>query len=282
MRRVSVLGIIRVILAAGCVFLMMSSCATHKDSLALREELNTLRYTTDARLSTLEQTTSSIDSLLREQNQLSLGMRASLGVQNQDQGDRIAMIAARQDELTNQLRDLLSKLESIQLYGGITAPQPSQQQSAAQTSTTASAAQSSSTKQSGTAALAVPQPTVNPEELYKSAIDDINRGSFALAESRLLTFLIQFPDHELAGNAQYWLGESAFGQQKYDVAIQEFDTLLKNYKKSPKVPAALLKKGLAQINSGDRNGGVATLRQLIKTYPKAAETEEAKATLSTL
>jgi tol-pal system protein YbgF len=277
MRRVSVKKNFWIIALAGCVLLSMASCATHKDSLALRAELNAFRNTTDTRLTTLEQTLASIDSLIREQNQLSLGMRASLGVQNQDQGDRIAMIAARQDELNSQLRDLLSKFESIALYGGISAPQTG----IAQPDSTNPAGQLPTTRQPGSAASFItPQPKVDPEELYKSAIDDINRGSYALAESRLLTFLIQFPEHELAGNAQYWLGESAFGQEKYDVAIQEFDKLLNTYKKSPKVPAALLKKGLAQINSGDRANGKATLNLLIKTYPKAVEVKEAKEALS--
>ena len=70
---------------------------------------------------------------------------------------------------------------------------------------------------------------------------------------------MQFPKHELAGNAQYWLGEAVYGQQKYDLAITEFEKVLKNYSKSIKVPAALLKIGYAQFELGETKTATKTL-----------------------
>ena len=222
-----------------------------------------------------------------------MSMRATLGLDLKSQEDQLSSIAARQDEINYLLHELLTKLEAIQLYGGISATQPQvpQQQPApsdtfqAVSEQTPSPESPSSTPPdtlSGATPPVLPSPgTINPENLYKAAIDDINRQSYALAESRLLTFLIQFPDHDLAGNAQYWLGEAAFGQGKYGIAIQEFDKLLKKFPKSSRIPTALLKKGLSQIQTGDVQNAQLTLQELIKTAPDSPEAVEAKSLIET-
>jgi tol-pal system protein YbgF len=97
-----------------------------------------------------------------------------------------------------------------------------------------------------------------------------------------LTFLIQFPDHELAGHAQYWLGETAYSQQKYELAVKEFDKVLKQYQKSPKVPASLLKKGMAQIALNQKKSARATLEKLVNSYSKSEEAKQGRVLLKSL
>ena len=92
---------------------------------------------------------------------------------------------------------------------------------------------------------------------------------------------MQFPNHELAGNAQYWLGESVYGQGKYDLAISEFEKVIKKFKKSPKVPAAMLKIGFAQFEQGRNKNAIDTLNRLIKSYPKSEEADLARERLNT-
>lgn len=252
--------------------LTLGSCATHRDAVAMRDQMDAF----NVRLTEIEQHNAILDTLLEEQRQLTLAQRANLGLQMQTQNEQLSQIAARQDEINVLLHDLLSQLEAIQLYGGVGSrpgAQPSPQ-----------GPDSSGTNQ---APAPVSQPgspsselNAKPQELYQAAMDDVNRGSYALAESRLLTFLIQFPDHELAENAQYWLGESAFGQQKFDVAIQEIDKFLKKYPKSSLIPAALLKKSQAQTQSGETRAAQQTLQQLIKSYPKSKEAADANELLS--
>ncbi|MFC1512317.1 tol-pal system protein YbgF [Candidatus Latescibacterota bacterium] len=262
----------------------MASCATHRDSMALRQELNAA----NARLAALESAAAQLDSLVREQQQLTMSMRATLGLDLKSQEDQLSSITARQDEINYLLHDLLTKLEAIQLYGSISAaqPEPPEQQPASSTipSTVPQPdAQPAPSSISQPAPSPTPSPqtlpspvTINPEDLYKAAIDDINRQGYALAESRLLTFLIQFPDHDLAGNAQYWLGEAAYGQEKYGVAIQEFDKLLQKYPQSPRIPTAFLKKGLSQMQTGDIQNAQLTFQELIKTAPDSPEATQAK------
>ena len=257
-----------------CVF---ASCATHRDASDLRNELKALSTATESRLYSIEQSIASLDSILREQRALSQSIRALVGTQAQEQRDNIASLTARQDEINYQIRELLNTLQAIQLYGGIS-PEKSGEKPAA------SSTPSILPPKEKTMVVRTPSATieVKPEELFKSSLDDINNGNYALAESRLLTFLIQFPDNELSGNAQYWLGEAVYGQQKYELAIKEFDKLINKYRKSSKIPAALLKKGLAQIEIGHNKSARTTLKKLVSSYPKSQEAKEAREKLNSL
>ncbi len=211
-------GVQRLFLGTILVSLLLAtiSCATHRDAVAMRDQLGTFNI----RLTALEQHNALLDTLLEEQRQLTLSQRANLGLQMQTQNEQLSQIAARQDEINVLLHDLLSQLEAIQLYGGVGSrpgAQPAPQGSDSLSGTNPAPQPNSSPSEMN----------MIPQEIYQAAMDDFNQESYTLAESRLLTFLIQFPDHELAENAQYWLGETSFGQQKFDVAIEEFDTFLK-------------------------------------------------------
>jgi len=257
------------------------SCATHRDVTDLRSDLSTLRNTTESRFYMLDQSAASLDSLINEQYALSQSIRALIGAQAQEQRDNLASITARQDEINYQLRELQNRLQAIQLYGGIDTKLPVRESSPTPEKPIS---EKTSPSKSKTLVFKTPSGTieVKPEELYKSAIEDINKGNYALAEGRLLTFLIQFPEHELAGNAQYWLGEAAYGQQKYKLAIEEFNKLFKKYNKSSKIPAALLTKGLAQIEIGQKKSAQSTLKSLTNSYPKSEESKKAREILKSL
>jgi len=265
--------------------LMVLSCATHRDASNLREELHVLSTTTESRLSAIEASVALIDSMVQEQYALSMGIRAQLGSQSRDERDNLTSLVARQDEINYQLREMLKTLQAIQLYGG--ANSSSAEESAATSPRTDPAGKTADTptaEQEKKLVIKTSAGTIEakPEELYRSAIEDINKENFAFAESRLLTFLIEFPKHDLAGNAQYWLGETAYGQKKFELAITEFDKVGKNYRKSPKVPAALLKKGYAQIEIGQIKSARTTLKGLINSYPKSEEAKLAREKLESL
>ncbi|MFC1528399.1 tol-pal system protein YbgF [Candidatus Latescibacterota bacterium] len=260
-----------VFLAVGIFSFLSASCATKKDLIELRTELYDRNDNAESRLSSIEQTTSSIDSLLREQNRFMQSLRALMGAQSQEQQDNISLIAARQDEINQQLRDLFEKLQLLQLYGGVeTKPSTECTSQAPATPSTPSPVSSNLPASSAVAS------KVDPKELYNYALEDIQNEMYQLAESRFLSFLMQFPKHELAGNAQYWLGEAVYGQEKYKLAINEFEKVLKNYKKSIKVPAAFLKIGFAQFELGTTKTAIQTLNRLIKSYPKSQEAQLAR------
>jgi tol-pal system protein YbgF len=248
----------------------------------------------------MERQSANVDSLLDEQRQLTLNQRAMLMQQIQTQNEQLSMIGARQDEINVLLHDILSQLEAIQLYGGprptglapadtsqvlqtatpVRENPPARPASVSSATQSSAAAQPSSSPTESSAPAASPGLNVRPEDLFKAGMDDMNNGSYALAESRFLTFLIQFPTHELGESAQYWLGEAAAGQNKTDVAIQEFDKFLKKFPKSTLAAAAMLKKGQVQQQAGDTRSAGQTWQMLVKSYPGTDQAAQAQALLA--
>jgi len=126
------------------------------------------------------------------------------------------------------------------------------------------------------------QPTANPEALYQTAYSDYLRGAYDLALIGFRQYLDSFPDTDLADNAVYWIGECFYRQQRYSEAITEYDRVLKQWPRSDKTASALLKKGYAQIELGDRAGGTRQLEQVIRTFPNSDEANLARQKLQSL
>ena len=119
-------------------------------------------------------------------------------------------------------------------------------------------------------------------ETYQAAYRDYQRGNFDLAIEGFRDFLAQSANSDLADNASYWIGESLFSQKKYREAIGQFDAVVNKYPKSDKVPGALLKKGYAYINVGERAQGVVQLQYVLHEHPKSQEASLARQKLKQL
>lgn len=90
------------------------------------------------------------------------------------------------------------------------------------------------------------------------------------------TFLEKYPDHELAANAQYWLGEALYVQKDYSGATEEFMVVLKNYKSSPKAPGAALKLGYSFYELKQWEFARRTLEDTIRFFPGSNAADLAK------
>lgn len=125
-------------------------------------------------------------------------------------------------------------------------------------------------------------PDVDPMQTYQGAYRDYQRGNFDLAIEGFRDFLSTSANSDLADNASYWIGESLFSQKKYREAIGQFDAVVNKYPKSDKVPGALLKKGYAYINVGERAQGVVQLQYVLHEHPKSQEASLARQKLKQL
>src|SRR5262249_59373494 len=65
------------------------------------------------------------------------------------------------------------------------------------------------------AAGAAPESDVAPKQLYETAYGYLLQRDYGAAEAAFQDFLQRFPNDPLAGNAQYWLGESLFVRGQY-------------------------------------------------------------------
>lgn len=59
-------------------------------------------------------------------------------------------------------------------------------------------------------------------------------------------FLEKYPDHPLAGSAQFYVGESYMKQKEYKLAIQEFQRVLTSYDRSSHISDTLSEMALAE------------------------------------
>jgi tol-pal system protein YbgF len=125
-------------------------------------------------------------------------------------------------------------------------------------------------------------PAVTPRALYDAAYQDLTRGNHGLAIMGFQEVIAKFPASELADNSQYWIGESYYAQKDYKHAQAEFQKTVDVYPQGDKVPAALLKIALCQIESGDKKAGRATLEKLTQRFPQSEEARLAKTKLQDL
>lgn len=87
--------------------------------------------------------------------------------------------------------------------------------------------------------------STDPESSYDAAYQLLRRADYAGAERALLNFIEAYPEHELAGNAFYWLGETFYVRNDYDQAAIAFARGYKKFPSGAKAPDNLLKLGIS-------------------------------------
>jgi len=123
---------------------------------------------------------------------------------------------------------------------------------------------------------------VKPDELYNEAIKLIKDKDYLNAIEKFTRLISLFPNHDLASNAQYWIGEIYYAQKDYERAVLEFNEVVKKYPQSKKVPAALLKQGMAFAELGNKKEARLLLETVMDKYPSAEEGQRAKKMLKTM
>jgi tol-pal system protein YbgF len=131
------------------------------------------------------------------------------------------------------------------------------------------AAQGSSTVE--TVALSPEAQGETPEALYERSNESLLRRQFGDAEAGFSTFLQKYPDHSLAGSAQYWLGETFYAQGDFKRAAANFLQGFKTYPKSRRAPDSLLKLGISLNKLGQGEQACAAFAAVSADYPKAVD-----------
>jgi len=114
------------------------------------------------------------------------------------------------------------------------------------------------------------------EKLYAGALALYSNREYQQATAKFQEFVADYPDHKLAGNAQYWIGECYYSQKRFAEAAEEFAKVEKAYPASHKVPAALLKKGLSLAELKRMPEAQAALQRIVERYGQSEEAAKAK------
>ena len=120
-------------------------------------------------------------------------------------------------------------------------------------------------------------PDKSPVEQYEFAVSFMKVGDYETAEFALKEFIDKNKDHDLAGSAQYWYGETFRIRQLYSDAATAYLDGYQNYPKSKKAPDNLLKLGITMVELGEKDQGCKMISGLKKEYPKASKSVLQKA-----
>jgi tol-pal system protein YbgF len=123
----------------------------------------------------------------------------------------------------------------------------------------------------------VSKPDVNPAAEYEAALKLIQKdGEFGHGRKGLQAFLEKYPEHELAVNATYWVGEAYYGDKEFEKAILQFQEVLKKYPQHNKAASSQLKQALAFQSLGDNDTATVLLKKVVKNYPESPEAKKAQ------
>lgn len=125
----------------------------------------------------------------------------------------------------------------------------------------------------------LPAPGGSDRTNYQAAFDLLKTGQYEQAAGAFQQFMSTFPDSSLAGNAQYWLGESYYVMRRYPEALKAFQDVTARYGSSSKVSDAWLKIGYTQYELKDWRAAREALEKVRRDYANTAAATEAASRL---
>ena len=243
----------------------------------LLDMMQRLQSTVDSRFGVLQhlveqtadsanQMTSTVNTLQQKINAQSEGSSGKLDTvsgQVQSLNDSVDELKSRIAKLDKAVQDMQAQLQTIQTPPAGAAPggqpgDPNQPQ--------------------GGAPAANQAPPL--KDTFQSGVRDYNAAHYNVAVSEFQDVLHYYPNDDLAGSAQFYLGEIAYRQGDFANAITAYSAVLDNFPGSPKASVAQLRKGLALIETGKKDAGVRELRQLIQRHPQTPEASQARSKLN--
>ncbi len=227
---------------------------------ALQNQMTHMQQSFDERMGVMrnlvEQTTDNMNKVTTAVTEL----QKTLSQQNSDMGGKVDQVSTQVQAMHDALDELRARLNKLNTQLDQFASQqqnlPSQAPGV----------------QPGAPAVQAPPPDV----LYNNGLRDYNAGKYDIAGQEFNDYLKFYPNTDLAGNAQFYVGEIAYRQGNFQGAIQAYDTVLQLYAGGNKAAAAQLKKGYALIELGQRDAGVRELNSLITRYPRSVEATQAR------
>jgi len=114
---------------------------------------------------------------------------------------------------------------------------------------------------------------------YDAAMELLKQFRYEQARNAFAAFLKAHPQGKLAGNAQYWIGETHYASKSFKPALTEFQRVIADHPDSDKVPGAWLKVGYCQAELGDAEAARKAFATVAERFP---ESEAARSALARL
>jgi tol-pal system protein YbgF len=117
---------------------------------------------------------------------------------------------------------------------------------------------------------------IDMTKAYEIAYQTFKEKKHEEARELFNAFIKDYPENTLTDNAYFWIAETYYAEKDYEGSILSYETLLKKYPVSEKIPGALLKQGFAFIEIGDKKTGKIILEKLIEKFSDSKEATLAK------
>jgi len=234
---------------------------------ALQDQMTHMQQSFDERMGVMKNL---MDQNTDSMNKVTAAITALQGSLEKLQNDN----GAKVDQLSGQIQALNDSLDELKARLAKVSKQLEDVQAAQQNQAAAQAAQ-----QAQQQALAQAPP---PDVLYNNALRDYNAGKNDLATQEFSDYIRFYPTTDLAGNAYFYLAEINFKQGNYQAAVKNYEQVLQNFPTGNKAPSSDLKKGLALLELGQQDDGIAELRHVIQRYPRTNEALQARERLRKL
>ncbi len=115
---------------------------------------------------------------------------------------------------------------------------------------------------------------LTPDDLFLKSEKSLLQLQYGDAEQGFKDFVAKFPEHNLAGSAEFKLGETYWAQQDYASAAQAYMTSYKQWPKGRRAPDSLLKLGLSMARLDKKDQACSLLGSVDTEYPNAVEVKK--------
>jgi tol-pal system protein YbgF len=103
---------------------------------------------------------------------------------------------------------------------------------------------------------------------YDQAFTMLKQSQYEMAIRAFREYLAKYPISDYSDNAQYWLGEAYYVMRQFELALEEYNHLIRNYPDSQKYTHALLKIAYSQHELGLLDEARQTLQDLQMNHPR--------------
>jgi tol-pal system protein YbgF len=222
----------------------------------------------------MNSTVNTLQQKINAQTDATSGKLDTVSGQVQSLNDSVDELKSRLAKLDKSVQDLQTQLQTIQ------AP-PANSQPAGGQPGDPNAPQGGNNPNGASGA---PPANVAPplKDTYQAAYRDYMAAHYDVAASEFQDVVHYYPMDDMAGTAQFYLGEIAYRQLDFPDAVKAYAAVLENFPGNPRAPAAQLKEGLALLQMNKRDAGVRELRQLIQRHPQAPEATQARSKLNAM
>jgi TolA-binding protein len=249
----------------------------------LDAKMGVLQHLAEQTADTANQMTATVNALqqkLNSQNDTTGGKLDTVSGQVQSLNDSVDELKARIAKLDKNIQDLQTQLQNVQTPPAQTQPGGTQPGAGA----TPGVAPAGGTAQGGPGAPATPGAQQAPplQETIQAGERDFNAGKYDVAQGEFQDVVHYYPLDDLAGTAEFYLGEIAYQQKDYATAIADYNQVLEGFSGNAKAPAAQLHKGYALLAEDKREEGIHELRSLMQRHPQTPEARAARNKLNGL